>query len=137
MSASGQNICQNFGRCQINYGVSPYFQCTCKLGYSGSTCEIAPVTTTRSPSENSCEDKDPNTCAYYALNNYCSKLYYIYQIPIPTYCPKSCKTCKNEDNGSLTKPCKDTQSVCAFWAASGLCSALTDTTICPKSCGTC
>ncbi len=32
------NPCQNSGTCAVNSATSPYYQCTCANGYSGSTC---------------------------------------------------------------------------------------------------
>lgn len=139
-TSQGAPICQNSGICTPNFGVSPFYQCQCKSGFGGQTCQdvlttqafTLASTTTQDPAN--CVDTDAATCEYYASNNLCSNLYIINNVPVVTYCPKSCKTC---GTGAETPTCVDSQSSCDFWGSSGNCNKLPDPTICRKSCGLC
>lgn len=139
-SAAGEPVCKNNGFCQVNLGVPPFYQCQCRFGFSGPNCETVATTTkftTLSPTLGACIDRNPNVCPYYAANNYCSNLYYINQMPIPTYCAKSCNTCSANTNAPVTRPCTDSQFVCVYWASSGNCGRLPNPNLCRKSCGLC
>ena len=128
-------VCQNFGSCSVNFGVSPFYQCQCKSGYGGQNCQDT-LTTTKvtlgSTTTGPCVDQDTATCQFYASNSLCSNLYIINNVPVVTYCPQSCGTC-----GGSAADCSDSQSSCDFWGATGNCNLLPDPTICRKSCGLC
>jgi len=55
-----------------------------------------------------CADGNSFYCGFYASNNFCFNYYYINGMPLPDYCPLSCKRCSS--TGTTTpKPCVDTQ----------------------------
>lgn len=107
--SNGQNVCQNSGTCYLNYGASPFYQCRCRFGYTGTNCEVSITTTTVSSTAFLCVDRDTSSCPIYARFNYCSNLYYIYGVPVPTYCPVSCKRCSTGPGTTTAKPCIDSQ----------------------------
>lgn len=142
LTDTSQNQCQNGATCLINFGVSPFYQCICKTGYSGQNCQNVVSTTTAVPFAipASCDDLNPAACQYYAANNYCSNFYYINRISIPTYCARSCNTCVSPNgNSPLTtaRPCVDSQVSCNYWSSTGNCHRLPNQKMCSKSCGLC
>jgi hypothetical protein len=72
-------------------------------------------------------------CPVWASLNLCNYQYLYNLIPVPVYCPSSCKLCNQVNQ------CLDTQTSCSFWAASNLCSTVNaiSPNICRKSCNNC
>jgi len=144
-TTDGLPVCQNSASCSINFGVAPYFQCSCRYGSTGSLCQQV-VTTTRlttlKTDQAVCQDLDTDLCKLYAANGYCSNLFLVNSISVPKYCGISCGVCGASGvtvEGSTTaRPrCVDSQASCVFWGSTGNCGMLPDPTICSKSCGLC
>jgi len=132
----GSSVCLNTGFCTVNLACFPYYQCSCSYGYYGTNCQYATTTTTTSSTTtiySDCFDQDSDKCTYYAQNQLCSNFFLLNNVPIPKYCPKSCKIC------SSTIGCFDSQSSCVVWKIFNLCDRLSGISPhpCRKSCNLC
>ncbi len=107
--SNGNPVCQNNGKCYINFGASPFYQCECFNGYSGTNCELFTTTTKKLTTVSAvCADRNSVYCKFYAANQYCSNRYYVNGMPVPEYCPLSCSGCSLV-GVTTPKPCADTQ----------------------------
>ncbi len=136
--SNNQQVCQNGATCITNYAQSPFYQCTCKFGYTGQNCSTV-VSTTRftvtTQTITNCTDQNSLTCQFYRNQNLCSNSFLINGVTVNSYCPRSCGLC-----GSSTRtspPCLDSNSNCVVWSLVGFCPRLPDPNICRKSCGLC
>ena len=127
-SPCAANPCQNGGTCSNQITVSSGYFCLCPANYYGINCQVLLSNLT-------CFAPDTNglLCQYWASLNYCSYQYMFNLIPIPIYCPASCKLCYQ------LPTCVDSQASCSFWAASTLCPMLDNINqnLCRKSCNNC
>jgi hypothetical protein len=127
-SACMQNPCLNGGTCSNQFSSFNGYLCTCRANYFGINCqEYLSNSTCSSP------DTSPILCPYWASLNYCSYHYTYNLIPLPVYCPQSCKLCNQ------VQTCVDSQISCAFWASAGLCATANsiNPNLCRKSCNNC
>ena len=79
LTACDSNPCQNGGQCSTTS--LNKFTCQCPVGFMGSNCQVV----------GACVDRNPN-CQFYASRGFCSSAFSINGIPIPTFCPVSCKS---------------------------------------------
>lgn len=79
LTACDSNPCQNGGQCSTTS--LNKFTCQCPVGFMGSNCQVV----------GACVDRNPN-CQFYASRGFCSSVFSINGIPIPTFCPVSCKS---------------------------------------------
>ena len=122
------NPCLNGGTCLIQASSPNGYSCSCLANYFGTNCQVLLTLYT-------CNAPDGNStlCSYWATNGFCNYQYSYNQIPLPVYCPNSCKLCTQIQN------CIDSQSSCTFWASSGLCNTVNNVNqnLCRKSCNNC
>jgi hypothetical protein len=120
------NPCKNGGTCISQPSFQEGFSCSCPSNFYGLNCSV---------SSTLCGSQDSNIilCPIWASNGFCNDQYQYNSIPIPVYCPISCKTC----NQNLA--CQDSQANCVFWANTNSCSLLNsiNQNLCKKSCGSC
>lgn len=124
----GSENCQNGGTCLSEtsfFGTVTQF-CKCPANYFGQFCQ---VTLTRQL----CDSADTNViyCSFWNLLGLCGYDYIYGYLPIPYYCPSTCKLCKD------LATCRDSQASCKLWAALKLCSVIPDQNLCKESCGLC
>ena len=127
-SACAGNPCLNGGTCSNQASLSVGYYCACPANYFGVNCQVRLTVST-------CNSADTSSilCPFWSSLGYCSYQYLYNLIPVPIYCPVSCKLCNNVQN------CIDTQASCTFWANSGLCSTVNsiNPNLCRKSCNNC
>lgn len=136
--ANNSPICLNSASCTINYLTSPYYQCSCRYGYSGVNCGIVATTTKFTVTTrfyDKCDDQNSFICQYYKSAKLCSNSYFINGQTVNNYCPKSCQLCGSV--ATTTTACVDTNGNCPVWNLLGYCNRLPDPYICKKSCGIC
>ena len=96
-------------------------------GFTGTLCQY-------SIDANACNlgDRNATACQSWSSLGFCDFTYEYNRVPVPLYCPISCKQC----NGRL---CYDSLENCPVWACMGLCSLINaqNNGLCRKSCGGC
>ncbi len=118
--------CQNGGSCLTDGKNSA--QCRCPKSYYGQYCE-------NKITEEICKTGDQNIvdCQIWEFYGFCSFAYTYKTVPVPIYCPTTCKLCTDAN------VCADTQINCGIWLTLGLCDSVNqiDENACRKSCGYC
>ncbi len=113
--------CQNGGTCYVNLSSQPV--CFCLPSVTGTMCEF----------NVNCAVGDTNTdqCKSWSAMGFCNNMYLYNSMPIPVYCPYSCRLCN--------QVCYDSTPQCSLWSALGFCNILIaqNNIICRKSCGQC
>ena len=117
--------CQNGGSCIED---ANRIQCKCPPKFYGQYCE-------NQITAEICigGDQHETDCKIWQFYGFCSFSYTYNAVPVPIFCPDSCKLCSN--NGI----CEDTQINCGIWLNLGLCQSVNqiDQYACRKSCGFC
>ena len=120
--------CMNGGTCQsVNLnGVRNI--CVCLPNVYGSKCELVVTNSICSSS-----DTNATQCALWNQGGYCSYTYSYNSIPVPVYCPSTCRLCTS------IRSCTDSQTNCMYWAKTGLCQRVNQISpdLCKLSCGSC
>jgi hypothetical protein len=113
--------CQNGGSCYVNINNQPI--CFCLPGYTGTMCDY----------NVNCllGDTNINQCRSWSIMGFCNNMYLFNGLPIPVYCPISCRLCNLN--------CYDSATECFLWANLGFCNILIaqNNGICRRSCGQC
>ena len=127
--ACSLNPCKNGGTCTNQPTYATGYYCSCPFGFYGVNCTVHMTNSTC----NNAKDTSPIFCPLWHSSGLCANQYLYNLIPVPVYCPVSCKYC-NE-----VQACQDTQINCLFWSTSNLCVLLNsiNQNLCRKSCKIC
>ncbi len=125
MGACLTSPCLNGGTCIPNPATGGY-SCVCEANFIGPTCQY-PITRFLCDTG----DSDVNKCQSWASLGFCNSAYTYSTVPIPLYCPISCRVCN--------QLCFDSSDSCPLYASMGLCGVINSKNngLCRRSCGTC